>query len=112
MSYAAFGIRTSLATYVSVESAFSIAPALPEITRPALQAHLGGVLSAVETVSAVLVQIAADAETRPLPPAPATLQELVAAGRARLARERARVDRDRARAASTHLGQLLARVRP
>lgn len=112
MSYTLFGAKTTLRTYATAEAALSVSPTLVAPTKAAVHAHLGTVLTAVETLTAVVVEVAADADARPVPPAPATLQELVAAGRARLIKERSRAELDRARAAVTHVTRLRELLAP
>jgi hypothetical protein len=112
MSYVTFGAQTAIAGYSSLEAEFSTQPLLAEPTRANVHAQLTHVASGLEVVSAIAVGVLADADTRPVPPTRDTLQEVIAAARARLAQRRAQVDRDRSRAAVEYVMGLRARVAP
>src|SRR5688500_8075760 len=105
MSYVSFGAKTAIASYASLEAEFSTLPLLAEPTRAHVHAHLTEVASGLEAISAIAIGVLADADTRPVPPARDTLQEVIAVARARLVQRRAQVDRDRSRAA---IDQVLA----
>ncbi|HEU5073956.1 MAG TPA: hypothetical protein VFU02_07280, partial [Polyangiaceae bacterium] len=98
MSYASFGAKSAIAGYTSLEAEFSTLPVLQEPTRLQVSAHLSEVAGGLEALSDIAVGVLADADTRPVPPVRDTLQDLIAAARARLAQRRAQIDHDRSRA--------------
>jgi len=110
MTYSLFGAKATLATFSSVEAQYSVMPVVAEPSNAAIAAHLDVLLDEVRTVNTIVLEVAAAAEVRPLSPAPASLQETIAAARTRLARLRSGSDRDKTSAALGHVVQLRALV--
>lgn len=107
-----FGTKRSVLSYTSAELAFSAVPNDEAPGKAPAHAYFTGVLEAVTEIREVAIEIAAEAETRPTPVDPRTLQELVQAGRTRLQRERARKDRDAWGLTVAHVSLLEERLRP
>lgn len=112
MSYSSFGAKNSIASYASPAAEFSTLPLFAEPTRAQISAHLSEVMSGLDALSAIATGVLTDADTRPVPPARDTLQDLIAAARARLAQRRAQLDHDRSRTAVIHVTGLRSKVLP
>ena len=112
MSYRLFGAKKILRSYATARTAFSAIPNFAEPGKAPAFAYYTTVLHAVEEVAEVAITIAADAETKPAPEAPQTLQELVEAARVRLRKDRARKNRDERNAAVTHIKELRELIKP
>lgn len=112
MSYVSFGAKTAIAGYTSPAAEFSTLPLFTEPTRAHVSAHLSEVAGGLEALAAIAGSVLADADTRPTPPARDTLQDLIAAARARLTQRRAQLDHDKSRAAVTHVTGLRSKVIP
>lgn len=107
-----FGTKRTLLSYTSAELAFSAVPNDEAAGKAPAHAYFAGIFEAVTAINEVVVEIATEVETRPVPVQPASLQDLVQAGRTRLQRERARKDRDAWGLTLAHVSLLEERLRP
>lgn len=107
-----FGTKRTVLSYTSAELAFSAVPNDEVAGKAPAHAYFADVFEAVTEINEVVIEIAAEAETRPALVQPASLQDLVQAGRIRLQRERARKDRDAWGLTLSHVSLIKERLRP